>query len=158
MLTFDHITETTYETKPANLPVGAKLTEVSVKGKTVWKVHQTESLTVPLTSAELAAIGQSDTAEVEMSLGIGNKAKMTQACADYIRGRKLRSNQEKQAELRGDGKATTRQAALAWFLQTPTNIGVYTAKLASGTPKEISAWLDTVYSDNKSEVDTYASK
>ena len=145
MYTFDHITETTYEAQPANLPDGAKVSQASRKGKTIWLVHQTERLTVPTTQADLVAVSQSDVAEVEMRLGVNNESvKMTQACADYIRGRKLRSNQEQQAKLRGDGKESLRVKVMQWMVSDDTLRAEYLAALqAAKEPKQLQAYLDS---------------
>lgn len=176
MFTFNHVTERTFSLVDAaklglakkgddgkyrlvtdRLPANSKSAFREKNGTSVVVVHLIESLTCPQTAEELAGIAQSETSTVEMEAGDG-KVEMTQACADYLRGRKLRSNQERGAELVGDGKSVTRQATLAWFLQKPENVAVYAAKLTSAKPKDINAWLDGLYADNAEAVDQYAGK
>lgn len=179
MHTFVHVTERTFDLAHAvKIGLAKKLTDgpdagkyallkdrlpddsrsefATVKGETKVKVYLDDKITVPTTAAELAALSQQETEIVEMECGKGTKVSMTLACARYTRGLKLESNQDRGNELAGDGKKATRQATIAWFLSTPSNVAVYTAKLQANTPKQMDAYLDQLYADNSGAIDEYA--
>lgn len=148
MHTFTHITRYATDQKDG----AGKVIQASVS----------EVLTVPTTLAELAAL-TGPTVEIMVGVGADGKEvriEVPEPCADYIRGRKLRSNQEQQAAARGEGgKVSQRAAAAAWYGSTPEGLSdLYQRMTAANTPakfKEHNAWLDQLYTSNKEAVDKH---
>lgn len=105
MFTFTHTTEATFDKRPDNLPFEARLSERGGK----FVVHIDEMLTVPDTMADFAKLA---TDMVSITVG-DKKVSVPEPVADYIRGRKLRSNQDQQTVLRGAGVSVLRGDALA---------------------------------------------
>ena len=138
MHTFSHTTENTFKVKPTNLPAAARLEEKTIKGELAYVVQIDETLTVPTTAAELRQVAADDLAEVEIECD-GVKIKATQAAADYIRGRKLRSNQEQGARLRGGGVTERRGNALAFWSK------IDTAQLRAASDSFIRSMQDREY-------------
>lgn len=147
MHTFTHVTRYATDQKDA----AGKVIQASVS----------ETLTVPTTLAELVSLTG---AEVEIMVGVGAdgkevRIKVPEPCADYIRGRKLRSNQEQQAAARGDGgKVAARAAVASWYgSQGAEKLSdLFQRMSAANTPaklKEHNGWLDKLYADNRAAID-----
>lgn len=155
MFTFEHVTRFASDAKDAN-------------GKAIQQAVS-EQLTVPQDIDEMIALcreGPTTNPDVEIMVGTDasgheRRIKVPQVIADYIRGRKLRSNQEMQAANRGGGAMAKRAKALAWY----TGQGIEKQQdafqrmmAAAGSPqaaKAHNAWLDKLYDDNREVVEAY---
>lgn len=143
--------------------------KVDDKGKAI-QTAVSEELDVPTTLEDLVNLvesaEESDTSEIMVgNLPDGKERRLTvpTLCADYIRGRKLRSNQEMQAANRGGGAMALRAKTMAWFSTSNGDVskGEAFARMmaASESPaamKSHNAWLDKLYTDNKDAVDKHA--
>lgn len=147
MFTFIHMTNKT-------------VTTVVNGVKSVKELSFPESLTVPQTMAELAALDGGGM--VEISVGSGENATtltVPQVVRDYISGRKLRSNQEQQAENKQDDPAKLARAATeSWYgSQGPDKLmEIFQRMQAAKSPKAKKAyndWLDKVYAENSTAID-----
>lgn len=146
MFTFIHMTNKT-------------VTEVVNGVKMVKELSFPEELSVPTTMAELAALDGGPM--VEIGVGSGDKAttlSVPQVVRDYISGRKLRSNQEQQAENKTDSAEKIARAKVeAWYGSTVERLKeIWTKSLTNKSPKGRKAyndWLDSVYLANKDEID-----
>jgi hypothetical protein len=142
--------------------------KVDAAGKAI-QAAVSEELTVPTTLDDLAELldkaEESDTSEIMVgNLPDGKERRITvpTLCADYIRGRKLRSNQEMQAAQRGGGVMAHRAKIMAWFSNSNGEVsrGEAFARMmaASESPaamKAHNAFLDKLYTDNKEAIDNY---
>lgn len=146
MFTFIHMTNKT-------------VTEIVNGTKSVKELSFPEELSVPTTMAELAALDGGPM--VEIGVGSGDKAttlSVPQVVRDYISGRKLRSNQEQQAENKVDSAEKIARAKVeAWYGSTVERLKeIWTKSLSNKSPKGRKAyndWLDSVYLANKDEID-----
>jgi hypothetical protein len=122
-----------------------------------------EMLEVPTTMAELAALDGDVMVEVTIGVNDAGKRKtisVPQPCADYIVGRKLRSNQDQQRAASGEnGKLATRALTQAWYGMTIDRDDLFKRLMAAGTPsgkKAYDAWLDDQYAKNREAIELYA--
>lgn len=124
-----------------------------------------ETLTVPTSVDELVKLDAGDM--VEISVGSGKESKtltVPQLIRDYISGRKLRSNQEMQAEHKQDDpRKAQRAAAEKWYVASAATDAEKMARMTDllsrmqqRSPKAIKAhnlWLDGLYDANKVEIE-----